>query len=132
MSLFFTGLFLLLAVYPSLAQPSALVREHHLAETVAAPSLVTVSSTPQSVFATNNAIAAGRVLLRTIQNCGTNAVLYAIGTTVATTNYHGVLAGGAAVRDGLGTVLDVSRIKVPVSLMTESGTSVCALVELTQ
>jgi len=115
--------------------PGALVRVNAKAEAVAAPQILTVSNAVVTVFGTNNSTSGGRVLLRTFQNTGTNALLYLINPTnaVSSTNYHGVLAGGVSVRDGLGSVLDLSKVPYPVSLITESanGTTV-AVVELTQ
>jgi hypothetical protein len=115
--------------------PGALVRVNAKAEAVAVPQILAVSNAVVTVFGTNNSTSGGRVLLRTLQNTGTNAVLYLINpsSTVSSTNYHGVLAGGVAVRDGLGSVLDLSKVPYPVSLITESanGTTV-AVVELTQ
>jgi hypothetical protein len=52
---------------------------------------------------------------------------------LSVTNYNGVLAGGQAVRDGKGGILDCSEVPYPVSLLTESsnGTTV-AVTELVQ
>lgn len=117
---------------PVLAAQFEFTREHHLALSVSSPNVVTVTTTPQTVFTQNLALTDGRVLVRTLQNTGTTPVLYAIGATVTGTAYHGILAGGSVAKDGLGTVLDLSRVRGTVSLMTESGTSTVAVVELTQ
>lgn len=110
------------------------VRVDQVSRAVSAPSVVTVTGTAQYVFTTNPSVTDGRVLSRTIQNTGTAPVLYAIGTVVSSTNYHGVLAGGLADRDGLGSLLDLSRFPGRVSVMVEGEevTGTVALVELTQ
>lgn len=112
----------------------AVVREDHLANAVSSPLLVTATATNVvTLFSTNASRTAGRVLLRTVQNVGTVPVLYLIGSTnVSATNYHGVLAGGAAARDGLGSLLDLSRAPWPVSFQCESNSTVLCGVELTQ
>jgi hypothetical protein len=106
------------------------------AEGVSAPALVTVTNTSVvTVFGstTNDSVTAGRVLFRSIQNVGTVPILYRINSTnVSVTNYHGVIAGGTTNRDGLGSVLDLSRIRWPVSLRTEGGGGQVSVVELTQ
>jgi hypothetical protein len=124
-------------VSPSRAQvdepAGAFVRVDELARQVDPPSVVTVTTNAQTVITGNTATGEGRVLLRTVQNTGTNAVLFAINATVSLTNYHGILAGGVAVRDGLGSVLDLSRAGTAyLSVMTASGTSVVAIANLTQ
>jgi hypothetical protein len=109
------------------------VQVQHLAEGVSAPQVVTVTTNVVTVYSNRTGVAYGRVLGRTIQNCGTNAFLYLIGSTnVSATNYHGVVAGGSAVRDGLGSILDLSRVTAPVSMRCESGTTEIAVIELTQ
>jgi hypothetical protein len=112
--------------------PQSLVRVQHIAEAVSAPSVVTVSGTAQYVFTATAVRDGGRVVCRTIQNCGTNAVFYAIGAVATTSAYHGIIAGGSSVKDGLGSVVDLSRYTGQVSLITASGSSDCALTELTQ
>jgi len=109
------------------------VRIDDASRTVVAPSIVTVTTDAQYVFTANTTyLNFGRVLKRAIQNTGTNAVLYAIGSVASTSNYHGILAGGTAVRDGLGSVVDLSSYPGQVSIVTESGSSTVALVELQQ
>lgn len=115
------------------AQPGPLTRINHLAYSVSSPSLVTVTTTAQTVFTANATQDVGRVLVRTIQNTGTVPILYRIGTSDASAAaYHGVIAAGSVAKDGLGSILDLSKVPFPVSLITESSTSVAALVELTQ
>jgi hypothetical protein len=101
------------------------------ATAVSAPQIVTVTSTAVStVFSLNPSLGVGRPILRTVQNTGTQPVLYLINSTnVSTTSYHGVLAAGQANRDGLGTVLDLSKVPFPVSFITESGSTTIAVVE---
>lgn len=109
-------------------------KQDKLAATVAAPNLVAVSNAPVTIFSTNASVTDGRILSRTIQNVGTNPVLWLINSTnVSNTNYDGVIAAGTTNRDGKGGTLDVSSIPYPISLITEStaGTTVSA-VELTQ
>ena len=104
------------------------------AEAYTAPKLLTVTNGPvTTVFTTNNVLTHGRILYRGIQNTGTNAFLYLIGSTnVSSTNFTGVVAGGLAVRDGRGSIVDLSRVPWPVSLTTESGATTISVVELTQ
>jgi hypothetical protein len=104
------------------------------ANAVAAPQLLSVSNTTYvTVFTNNLSVTDGRVLLRSLQNTGTNPVLYAINTTnVSVTNYHGIIAGGKANLDGTGGILDLSRVPWPVSLTAVSGTSQVSVIELTQ
>ena len=97
--------------------------------TAKVPRLVTVTNGPVSVAAMTSSLF-GATVTRTIQNCGTNAILYCLGGTVATTNYHGAIAGGNAVRDGLGSVLEISKWPGTVSMMTENGTATAAVTEL--
>lgn len=116
----------------ALAQNFPFVRIHDLSETVAPPQILTVTTTPQTVFVSNPSRTDGRVLMRTIQNVGTIAVLYAINATAATTNYHGIIAGGVNQRDGLGSVVDLGRVRGSISVVTEAGTSTICLTEQTQ
>ena len=104
------------------------------AEAYTAPKLLTVTNgAVTTVFTTNNVLTRGRILYRGIQNTGTNAFLYLIGSTnVSSTNFTGVVAGGLAVRDGCGSMVDLSRVPRPVSLTTESGATTVSVVELTQ
>ncbi len=121
---------------PSRAAEGTLVRLNNIAQAVSAPSINQVlpgSTNIVTLFALNTAEFDGRTILRTVQNTGLCPVLYSINTTnISTTNYHGVLAGGSAARDGLGSVLDLSNIPFPVSFYTETATGVLAVVELTQ
>lgn len=60
--------------------------------------------------------------LKYMQNCGTNAVKYKIGDPMADANdFHGILAGGTAQDDGLGSVVDLSNIKEAVYVMGVGG-----------
>ena len=104
------------------------------AEAYTAPRLLTVTNAAvTTVFTANQSVTRGRVLYRSIQNTGTNAFLYLIGSTnVSSTNFTGVVAGGLAVRDGRGSIVDLSRVPWPVSLTTESGATTVSVVELTQ
>ena len=104
------------------------------AEAYTAPRLLTVTNALiTTVFTANQSVTRGRVLYRSIQNTGTNAFLYLINSTnVSSTNFTGVVAGGSAVRDGRGSIVDLSRVPWPVSLTTESGATTVSVVELTQ
>ena len=110
------------------------VQVQQKAEAYTAPKLLTVTNGPvTTVFTTNNVLTHGRILYRGIQNTGTNAFLYLIGSTnVSSTNFTAVVAGGLAVRDGRGSIVDLSRVPWPVSLTTESGATTISVVELTQ
>lgn len=117
----------------ALAADGPLVRVNHLGDTVAAPYVTNVSTTVITLFSTNKSELNGRVLVRTVQNNGTTPVLYAINfTNVSATAYHGIIAPGVASRDGLGSVLDLSAIRYPVSFRTESGSSEISIVEIRQ
>ena len=125
------GLALALAL-PALGQASVEVNQK--AEAYSGVQLLSVTNTtPTTAFSTNTSTTTGRVLCRSIQNVGTNAFLYLIGSTnVSATNFTGVVAGGAALRDGLGSILDLSRVPWPVYMKTESGSTTVSAVELTQ
>lgn len=125
---------LLAGMVEAAGQAGALVRVNQLGTGVSAPLLVTVTNNAVvTVLSTNESTTAGRVVLRTIQNVGTNPVLYCIASTnVSPTNFHGVLAGGSGMRDGLGSLLDVSRVPWPISLKCETGFTVIAVTEVTQ
>jgi hypothetical protein len=127
------GLFGLLAL-TTLVLGDTMVKVNQTAEQIAAPSIITVTTTPQTLFTTNSSRSGGRVLFRSIQNTGTQPVLYALnsGGTVSTVSYHGVVAGGSGSRDGLGSIVDLSRVPYPVTVATESGTTTIAIIELTQ
>lgn len=95
--------------------------------------IVAVSTTPTAIFSSNTSLDQGRVLMRTVQNVGTVAVLYSINSTnVSSSAYHGVIAAGSVARDGIGSVLDLARVPFPIYVATESGTSSVVAVELTQ
>ena len=104
------------------------------AEAYTAPRLLTVTNALiTTVFTANQSVTRGRVLYRSIQNTGTNAFLYLINSTnVSSTNFTGVVAGGSSVRDGRGSIVELSRVPWPVSLTTESGATTVSVVELTQ
>ena len=114
------------------AWSQTMVRVQQLSTAIIPPSIITVSNGAQYVFTASTVRADGRVLFRSMQNTGTNAVIYAIGSVASTSSYHGVIAGGSAVRDGLGSVVDLSRYPGQISVITESGTSTIAIVELQQ
>ena len=126
---------ILAAVGLSSAYSQASMKIQQKAEAYAGPQLLTITSTNvTTIWPTNNpSVTLGRVLYRSIQNTGTNAFLYLINSTnVSATNFTGVAAGGAAVRDGLGGIVDMSKIPWPVSLKTESGSTTISVTELTQ
>lgn len=118
----------------SLVQAETYVKIQKKAEAIASPQVLVISSTNVvTVFGTNNAVQLGRILYRSIQNTGVVPFLYTINSTnVTITNYHGVVAGGSTLRDGLGSIVDFSKIPYPISLTTESGATTIAVVELTQ
>jgi hypothetical protein len=113
---------------------TAYVKIQKKAEAIAAPQVLVIASTNVvTVFGTNNVTTTGRILYRSIQNTGVVPFLYTINSTnVSITNYHGVVAGGSIIRDGLGSIVDFSKIPYPVSLTTESGATTAAIVEETQ
>ncbi len=67
-----------------------------------------------------------------LQNCGTNVVYWAAGVgagDVSTTNFHGILAACTAQDDGLGSVVNLSRIPGPIYLYSVSGVMRVAVTE---
>lgn len=108
------------------------VRIDAISRSVVAPQVVTVTTAAQYVFTSNPSHDAGRVVSRYMQNTGTVPVIYAIGSVASTTSYHGILAAGTVVRDGLGSGVDLSRYPGQVSVVTASGSSTVCLVELQQ
>lgn len=115
------------------AGAQTMMRVQQLASGWSAPAIVQVTTNPVTVLSTNTLRADGGVLCRFVQNVGTLPVLYLIGATnISATNYHGVIAGGQANRDGLGSVLDLSRTSWPVTFMTESATGRVSVVEMTR
>jgi hypothetical protein len=73
---------------------------------------------------------AGYTLVRTLQNVGTVAVLYALGTNASTSSYHGILRGGTTNRDGTGGTVDLSHWRGLVTIITEGGTGTVSATEL--
>jgi hypothetical protein len=123
----------LLFCAPARAQVGLPVRVYQLGETVSAPVVTNITTTVVTLFSTNKAQLDGKVLNRFVQNHGTVPVLYAINfTNVSATAYHGVIAPGVALRDGLGSVVDFSAIRFPVSFRTESGSAEITIVEIKQ
>ncbi len=126
----------LLIAFPAFSQPiGGLVRVNHLAENIAPPFLTNVTTAGMTLFSTNASRTAGRVLIRTVQNVGMVPVLYVINATtnsVATNYFHGIISGGVTNLDGLGSILDLSKVPFPVTFATASSSSVVSVVELTQ
>lgn len=68
-----------------------------------------------------------KLLEGALQNVGTNPVLYCYNDDCTATMYHGVLAGGSAAKDGLGSVLNLDFTKrniTKLSLYSVAGTDV--------
>lgn len=140
-------LLFLLAALPAFSQ-GAWSRENHLAEAVSTPRVLTISNAPVLLFGTNDAAAAdGRTLVRKVQNVGTspfyyllhgtnhlttNIVTHTLATNISTTNLHGIVAGGVAANDGLGSILDLSRWRFGVWAVCPSGNTTLIITELTQ
>ena len=62
------------------------------------------------------------VCLRFMQNCGTVPVKYLISNEdAAADKFHGIIAGGSVVDDGLGSIVDLSRFKGRVSIFGVGG-----------
>lgn len=97
--------------------------------TAKAPQLLTITAVATSVPAMTNSLF-GATVTRTIQNCGTVPIYYCLGGTASSTNYHGILAGGVAEKDGLGSVVNISAWPGAVSLKTEAGTATVVITEL--
>lgn len=118
---------------PASAQQGIPVRVYQLGEVVSAPYITNITTSVTTLFSTNRAILDGKVLHRFVQNNGTVPVLYAINyTNVSATAYHGILAPGVSLRDGLGSVVDLSAVRFPVSFRTESGSSEISIIEMKQ
>lgn len=98
-----------------------------------------VSAATNIISTTSNAVAMPAcastggpesVRLRLLQNVGLVPVLYCLGGTASAANYHGVLAPGLAVRDGLGSVVNLTAWRGSVSIAVESGTGTVVAVEV--
>jgi hypothetical protein len=75
------------------------------------------------VSLTNNAVAtlftnqpsSTKIVWRGVQNIGTNAALYLINSTnVSLSNLNGIVAGGVAMFDGLGTQMELPLVRTAV------------------
>jgi hypothetical protein len=110
------------------------VRIQQAADTVSAPSLVSVNdSNAVTVYSTNASRSVGRVLYRSVQNMGTIPVYFAINSTVSATNYHGILRPGIRMADGLGAILECGDTPFPVTLLcTTPGTTTVSVIEFKQ
>ena len=140
------GLVMGLALLALTSYGQASVKIQQKAEAYSGVLLLTITNTVATTIWTNanNSVTQGRILYRGIQNTGTNAFLYLIVgpnlagstnaalTNVSSTNYTGVVAGGLATRDGVGGIVDLSKVPWPVSVITESGVTAISAVELTQ
>lgn len=78
----------------------------------------------------------GRIVgKRFLQNCGITALKYKIIRSnisqdkVSTNDFHGVLAACAAQDDGLGSQIDLSNIRGSISVMVDSGTIRCCVMQ---
>lgn len=130
--------------FESEAAAGSWVRITHTVTEVSPPQVLIISNNVIKVFGTNVSDTTGRSFLRTIQVTGTNALYYIIGsetnaaftfnqlTNVTATNYHGILAGGNAPRDGLGSVLDVSGTTLPIYVRAVTNATEISVVEYTQ
>ena len=65
------------------------------------------------------------IAIRTIQNCGTAAVKYAVNTNPNANEFHGILAGCAAEDDGLGSVLNCSDYIGEIRVFSADAWRVC-------
>lgn len=64
-----------------------------------------------------------RTSIKFAQNCGTTAVKYKIGSEITgADDFHGILAGGSAEDDGLGSVIDFSKIQDAIYIEAVTGT----------
>lgn len=64
-----------------------------------------------------------RTSIKFAQNCGTTAVKYKIGSAmIGADDFHGILAGGSAEDDGLGSVIDFSKIQDAIYIEAVTGT----------
>lgn len=120
----------------------AWARVNQLATEASVPRVYTISNSAATmVFGTNGEAQAGRTIVRVIQNTGTNPVYFVLGSTnvplslrtnISPTNYHGILAGGQSMRDGLGSVGNFSHTWFPIYLRSVTNTTEVSVIELTQ
>lgn len=83
---------------------------------------------PRIVTANGEVLAKqSRAAFRQIQNCGTNAVKFLIDNVNACTadNFHGILAGGSATDDGLGSVVNFGITGDRVTIYAASAPRIC-------
>lgn len=112
-------------------RPSA----RHLVERLSTTMQSTGVLGPNIVVANGQALPEQKkTLFRQIQNCGTVPVKYLISNTEDCTalNFHGVLAACTAEDDGLGSILNLSKVSERVTILGVGGTPrVCTFVGVT-
>lgn len=59
--------------------------------------------------------------IRIMQNCGTVAVYWKFGSAPSVNSFHGIMKAGAAVDDGNGGVVDLSRARGEVYILAATG-----------
>jgi len=112
------------AILPEFRDLAALIRDQVIAQKL-------VIDAPRLVIAAGEAFDDQEgVCLRVLQNCGTTACYYLVyddkdpvtpPTNPSAGNFHGILAGGSAQDDGLGSILDCSRFKGRILVAPVSG-----------
>lgn len=106
-----------------------------LAEALVYPSLGSGVAGPNLITANGVALLKqSKTLFRQIQNCGTVPVKYLVDNDNLATdlNFHGILAACTAVDDGLGSIIDFSKVTDRVSIIGVGGTArVCTFIGTT-
>jgi len=69
-----------------------------------------------------------RWAIRSLENCGTNAVYWRVGGIPSAGSFHGILKGSVAADDGSGGFVDLSRFRGPVYLASVDGAAMRVVV----
>lgn len=110
--------------------------DRELLQRLSQPMVSTGVLGPALIIADGVALPAQKAtLFRTIQNCGTVAVKYLVDNDNLCTdlNFHGILAACTAEDDGLGSIVDFSKVTDRVSIKGVGSTTprVCTFVGTT-
>lgn len=116
------------AILPEYRSVDALIRDQVIAQKL-------IIDPPKLIEAAGEAFDdAEGVCIRVLQNCGTTACYYkvvddkdfsaaapATNPSAAAKDWHGIIAGGSAQDDGLGSIVDFSRFKGRILVAAVSG-----------
>jgi len=110
--------------------------ERQLLQRITQPLVSTGVLGPNIISADGEALPAQKAtVFRVIQNCGTVAVKYLVDNDNLCTeaNFHGILAACSAQDDGLGSIVDFSKVTDRITIKGVGSTSprVCTFVGVT-